>query len=66
MGCMQISKYYHIFYSSSCKLQIYSPPLLLSVPLPGVSLLLAITGLVSTLGWMLRKLNITKEIPEII
>ena len=64
--CMQISKSYHIFYSSSCKLQIYSPLRLLSVPLPGVSLLLTITGLVSTLGWMLWKLNITKEIPEIV
>ena len=62
---MQISKSYHIFYSFSCMLQIYfscsaSP----SVPLPGVSLLLSITSLVSTLGWMLRKLDVTKKIPE--
>ena len=37
----------------------------LLVPLPGVSLLLTITGLVTTLGWMLRKLNIAKKIPKI-
>ena len=38
----------------------------LLVPLPGVSLLLTITGLVTSLGWMLWKLDIAKKIPEIV
>ena len=46
------------------KFIILLPSLL--VPLPGVSLLLTVTGLVTTLGWMLWKLDIAKKIPEIV
>ena len=39
---------------------------LVLVPLPRVSLLLTITGLVTSLGWMLWKLDIAKKIPKIV
>ena len=65
---MQISKsLYHI--STILRADYKFISLLLSsllVPLPGVSLLLTITGLVTSLGWMLWKLDIAKKIPEIV
>ena len=65
---MQISKsLYHI--STILRADYKFIILLLSsllVPLPRVSLLLTITGLVTSLGWMLWKLDIAKKIPEIV
>ena len=63
---MQISKsLYHIstILRADYKFIILLHSLL--VPLPRVSLLLTITGLITSLGWMLWKLDIAKKIPEI-